>query len=231
VNGTDSQLHYLSAKAAEDKPMAPSMFNANTTLPAAKKREVSHGDTLYTISRKYTVPLPHLMAANPHLKNPDMINSGDEASLPETKHMKLKQGKKINIPTQGYIVKSGDTLSKIAATNNISFPALLALNSEITNPDHITSGENIKMPSGATRDSESQENKDSISKNTKHQTPQTIRSDGAPYTVTVTEGDTLSKITKQNYVNINTLKNINKQIKNYDLIYPGDVINIPKYSP
>lgn len=46
-------------------------------------------------------------------------------------------------------------------------------------------------------------------------------------THTVVSGDTLWKIAKRYEVGLSEIKNANPQIKNYDLIYPGQTINIP----
>ena len=44
---------------------------------------------------------------------------------------------------------------------------------------------------------------------------------------TVVSGDTLWKIAKRYEVGLSEIKSANPQIKNYDLIYPGQVINLP----
>lgn len=44
---------------------------------------------------------------------------------------------------------------------------------------------------------------------------------------TVVSGDTLWKIAKRYEVGLSEIKSANPQIKNYDLIYPGQMINIP----
>ena len=46
-------------------------------------------------------------------------------------------------------------------------------------------------------------------------------------THTVVKGDTLWKIAVRYEVGLSEIKSANTQIKNYDLIYPGQVINIP----
>ena len=46
-------------------------------------------------------------------------------------------------------------------------------------------------------------------------------------THTVVSGDTLWKIAKRYQVGLSEIKSANPQIKNYDLIYPGQTINIP----
>lgn len=46
-------------------------------------------------------------------------------------------------------------------------------------------------------------------------------------THTVVSGDTLWKIANRYEVGLSEIKSANPQIKNYDLIYPGQTINIP----
>ena len=54
-----------------------------------------------------------------------------------------------------------------------------------------------------------------------------IGTSAASKTHTVVKGDSLWKIAVRYQVGISELKGANTHIKNYDLIYPGDVINIP----
>lgn len=52
-----------------------------------------------------------------------------------------------------------------------------------------------------------------------------VSASGASHTVV--SGDTLWKIAKRYEVGLSEIKSANPQIKNYDLIYPGQMINIP----
>ena len=57
--------------------------------------------------------------------------------------------------------------------------------------------------------------------------PALLISVSAATTHTVSSGDTLWKLAVKYEVGISELKSANPQIKNFDLIYPGDKINIP----
>ena len=83
-----------------------------------------------------------------------------------------------------YTVQPGDTLSKIAAKYNTTVDAILALNPEITNPNVIRVGQQIKVPVN--------------SNNVSTQKPAEPKPTG-PKTIsyTVQQGDTLSKIAKK----------------------------------
>jgi len=108
---------------------------------------VKAGDTLGKIAHKNGVSLSALKAANP----------GVEPT-------KLKVGQKLTIPAGGtapaagtsdssagggetYVVKSGDSLTKIAKAHGVTVRALRAENNLTT--DHIKVGEKLKIPSSA----------------------------------------------------------------------------------
>lgn len=57
--------------------------------------------------------------------------------------------------------------------------------------------------------------------------PMLLTQVSAAATHTVVSGDSLWKIAVQYQVGLSEIKNANPQIKNYDLIYPGQVIHIP----
>ena len=47
-------------------------------------------------------------------------------------------------------------------------------------------------------------------------------------TYTVQKGDSLWRIAKSHQIGLSEIKDVNKDIKNYDLIYPGQIIYIPE---
>ena len=55
----------------------------------------------------------------------------------------------------------------------------------------------------------------------------TVSAAGSNVTHTVASGDSLWKIAVRYEVGLSEIKKANPQIKNYDLIYPGQIINIP----
>lgn len=147
---------------------------------------VRSGDTLSGIAARNGVALGDLLAANPQIRNPDLIYPG------QTVHLPNGGGGEVT-------VRSGDTLSGIAARNNVSLGALLSANPGITNPDLIHPGQVVKLPGGAAR----------------------------THDVTVRAGDTLSDIAARNNVPLQALVAANPQISNPDLIHPGQVVHVP----
>jgi spore coat assembly protein SafA len=103
-----------------------------------------------------------------------------------------------------YTVRSGDTLSGIAQQHGVSLSALIAANPQISNPNLIYAGQQINIPNG------------SGNGNGAHGGSHTVRS-----------GDTLSGIAQQHGVSLNALINANPQIRNPDLIYPGQTVHLP----
>jgi LysM repeat protein len=103
-----------------------------------------------------------------------------------------------------YTVHSGDTLSSIAAKHGVSLSALEAANPQIKNPNLIYAGQTIHLPGGAS-----------------------ASNGGGGSNYTVRSGDNLSAIASRNGVSLSSLLAANPQIKNANLIYPGQTIHIP----
>jgi LysM repeat protein len=97
-----------------------------------------------------------------------------------------------------YVVKSGDTLYDIAHRFGISLACLEASNPKITDPNLIFPGEVVYLASG---------------------------NDEIEYKVM--PGDFMYSIANQFGVTLDDLESANRQITDPDLIYPGQILNIP----
>ena len=115
--------------------------------------------------------------------------------------------------TDIYIVENGDVLSQIALDFNTTTATLIELNN-LSNPDLLTVGQEIKVPinSSSSKINKSQK----ISKNIKK---------GGSYIIQ--SGDTLSEIAQAAGVNISDLRSLNNI--NGDKIFAGQSIDIPDY--
>lgn len=101
-----------------------------------------------------------------------------------------------------YEVRSGDTLSAIAARHETSVDQLLAANPQISNPNLIVVGQRISVP-GQERIAD------------------------ASLAHVVQHGDTLSGIAQRYGVGLDELLAANPQVANPDMIHAGDVIHVP----
>ena len=101
-----------------------------------------------------------------------------------------------------YRVRSGDTLSEIAAAHGVSLPSLLRANPQILHPDMIHPGQAVNIPSGRSGGAEA-----------------------APATYTVQRGDTLSRIGERFGVDWRILAQVNG-LSDPDLIRPGQRLQL-----
>lgn len=144
---------------------------------------VKSGDSLYKIANNYGVSVDELKSVNGLTSN--LLSIGQVLVIPG--------GNVPTSPSQTYIVKSGDTLYKIANSYGISVDELKSFNNLTTNS--LSIGQILKIPG-------------SISK-----------------TYTVKAGDTLYKIASNYGVSVNALKNANNLTSN--VLSIGQILVIP----
>jgi len=137
------------ALMASNPPVVAPPVAVQPPAPTGTEYVVVRGDTLGKIAKKNGVTLGALKDANP----------GVEPT-------KLKVGQKLNIPAGGtsapgistsadtgagggetYVVKSGDSLTKIAKAHGTTVKAIKAENN--LSSDHIKVGQKLKMPGSA----------------------------------------------------------------------------------
>lgn len=96
---------------------------------------VRQGDTLSSIAARNGVSLAALRAANPQIRNPNLIFPGQTIALP---------------PSGGgsYTVQAGDTLSGIAARFGLDWHDLV-LDNGLANPGMILPGQTLRLGSGS----------------------------------------------------------------------------------
>ncbi|WP_333572815.1 phage tail tip lysozyme [Sphingomonas sp.] len=97
---------------------------------------VRQGDTLSGIAAKNGISLAALRAANPQIRNPNLIFPGQTIALPQS-------------GTASYTVQAGDTLSGIAARFGLDWHDL-ALDNGLANPGMILPGETLRLNGGGT---------------------------------------------------------------------------------
>ncbi len=154
---------------------------------------VKPGDTLYWIARRYHTTINSIVKLN-HIPNPNLIYPNEVFKIITNYDYNTSSTIKDYI----YIVKRGDTLTRIAHIYNVSISNLVTWNN-IKNPNLIFPGQKIII--------QTLNNTDLIKYTVR--TPITLQSLSQIYNVSVYE-----------------LKEINKNISNYLMI--GDIIYLPE---
>lgn len=109
---------------------------AKTAASGGTVYTVKSGDTLSGIAAKYGTTYQALAAYN-GIADPDKIYTGQQIKIPA--------GTAVKKPDTVYTVKSGDTLSGIAAKYKTTYQALAKYNG-IADPNKIYAGQQIKIP-------------------------------------------------------------------------------------
>lgn len=169
---------------------------------------VRSGETLSEIARRFGVTLQEIIRANPQITDPDLIFPGQRICVPTLPPPpECPDGRIVT-------VQQGDTLFRIAQRFGISLQALIDANPQITDPDVIFPGQRICVP-GVAREPEIP--------------PPPPCPDG--FLFTVRKGDTLAGIARQFGISLQALIDANPQIKDPDVIFPGQVICVPVPPP
>ncbi|WKY79974.1 LysM peptidoglycan-binding domain-containing protein [Leuconostoc lactis] len=178
-----------------------------STASASTTYRVKPGDTLYDIGLQHNLSVSQLKALN--RLNSDTIHPGDVLVLGEEDANKPAPA----TTAATYTVKSGDTLSRIAAQFKMSVAEIAALN-QISNVNAINVGQVLKV-NGTTANTNTNTNQTNASKPS--------ASNAASYTVQ--SGDTLSKIAASHQMSLSQLAALNG-ITNPNLIRVGQVLKV-----
>jgi peptidoglycan endopeptidase LytE len=116
---------------------------------------VAHGDSFYTIGKKFGVSIKAIQAANPTMV-PTKLKAGDKLQIPAAG---VSAAGVTPTPGSGatmsaasdtsdvYVVKSGDSLTKIAKEHGTTVKAIRAANDLKT--DKIKVSQHLKLPAKA----------------------------------------------------------------------------------
>lgn len=167
------------------------------------------GDTLLSIAERHGTSTNTLRSLN-HLDD-DVVDIGQSLLIPHRGGNSSGDGKFTGV----HIVKSGDTLTKVARDFGISADALARANAKV-HPDRLLIGERLLVPGGgsSSRDNSPPDSKSfstSSSKSTNH---------------IVRKGEHLGSIAKRYGVSTSALARANR-LKNANIIEIGDRLVIP----
>jgi LysM repeat protein len=181
--------------------VAASFTTTNTVFAASAcgtSYNVISGDTLRTIATRCSTTVYALRRANPEIGSGDLIYPGQSLLLPGA----LLYG---NNGFNTYIIARGDTLKMLATRFNTSVEYLVSLNPDITNVNVIYEGQRLVVPA------------------TGNPTPPPVSS----HMYIIQRGDTLKKMATWTNTTVDAILQVNPQINNPNLIYVGQIINLP----
>ena len=164
---------------------------------------VQSGNTLWQIANKYGTTVQELASIN-NIQNPNLIYPGQVLIIPTNSTIYGSETRAVGSIT--YTVQSGNTLSQIANEYNVTVAHIVEIN-DIQNPNLIYPGQKLRITESNLQELEPMKNINNI------------------YYYIVRRGDTLSQIAKIYNTSVNYLVNKNN-IKNPNLIYPGQIIKI-----
>jgi len=177
---------------------ASAAYSCGTTVAVVR------GDTLRKNADRCGTTVYALRRASPTIGSGDLIYPGQLLLLPGA----LISG---NNGYSTYIVMRGDTLKSLASRFGTSMDVLVSLNADITNINVIYEGQLMTVPSGSGVPS----------------TPPPAPPPSSGQVYTVRRGDTLRKIADRLNTTVDAILKVNPQIYNPNLIYVGQVINLP----
>jgi LysM repeat protein len=144
----------LAPMVASNPPaMAPVVVAPPVVEPAPASTEyvVVHGDTLAKIAKRCGVTLSALRAANPGVE-PTRLKVGQKLTIPAGGTAPMAAGAAVSTETgmaggETYVVRSGDTLTRIAKKFGTTVKAIEAENNLSTTKIHV--GQKLKIPAKA----------------------------------------------------------------------------------
>lgn len=178
------------------------------TSTAGAQYTVEQGDTLSGIAASHGVSLESVVSGN-NLSADALIQPGQVLAISGAATPGSSAG--TATASQVYVVKSGDTLSAIAAAHGVSLSTLLSVNS-MDQDAVIHPGQSVTVNAGAT---------------TQHATPAPAAQASGSYVIKA--GDTLSSIAAQHGVTVTELASANGTSTN-GTIYAGKTLTIPGVS-
>ncbi len=185
-----------------------------STVHAVTKYVVKEGDNLYTLSKKFGVPVDTLKRVNG--LDDDRLDIGDTLAIPDAK--------KAGINQKEYVVEKGDTLSQIGARFGVSSEDIKKANN--LNSNRLQIGQKLAIPSSNPSNNSKQEIERA---ETPSKQKEPLQNKNTSYSVstkyTVKKGDTLGAIAYKFGVTVRELKNANGLLD--DRLSVGRVLTVP----
>ena len=233
-------------KLPSPAPQASTASAASTTDAEVERYTITEGDTISEIARKLGVPRSELMEAN-NLREGQQIYIGDQLIVPqpevvEEPKQEIAQAdpaEKAPAPTPEpkkeekapaapetadngtYIVKSGDTLSRIAREHGITISAIKTANN--LSSDLINLGQSLKIP-GKSGNSAAQADENTVAAS--DDINKLLRPEENYGVYTVERGDTLYSLSRDFFTTPAEIQRLN-QLGKSTSIRPGQDLVVP----
>lgn len=194
----DDKIHLNQEQQAEKSiEVQPTQVCGPNTTPYV----VRPGDTMFSIARQFGVSLDALIKANPQIPDPSQLRPGQIVCIPQ-----------VVCPTGtfAYIVQPGDTMFSIARRFDVPLQTLIDANPQIPDPARLVPGQTVCVPITSP--------------------PPTTCPPGT-FSYTVQPGDSMWSIARKFGVSLDALIAANPQIPNPNLIFPGQIVCVPRSAP
>lgn len=216
------------SNVADAKARAAALVAA--AKPKAKTVTVKAGDTVWALASRHGVSVEQVLRLN-KLKASSLIFPGQKltlsegASLPKPTTKKSKPARsasKTSASAKTYTVRSGDTLSGIAAKHGVSLSTLFKAN-KMNGSTIIYPGQKIKLSGSAAAPARAAAKPAAAKPAAKAKT--TPKPAAASKTYTVRAGDTLSGIAAKHGLSLSAIFKANN-FNGSTIIYPGQKIKL-----
>lgn len=163
---------------------------------------VRPGDTLFFFAQTFGVSVQEILAVNPGIIDPDVIFPGQIVRIPARPSVGPDPG----FARAQYLVRPGDTLFGIAQMFGLTVNLLVQENPQIADPNLIFPGQVINLTVTP---------------------PLPPRPPAGTIQIYVSVGETLTSIARRTGVNVQAIIAANPQIEDPNLIFVGQIINVP----
>jgi LysM repeat protein len=146
ATGTNPMPQSQVAPAPQPEPAPVEQTPAPT---ASQEYVVARGDSFYSIAKKFSLKIKEIEAANPGV-TPTKLKVGEKLQIPPagaSSAVSANPSMSADGAEETYVVKSGDSLTKIAKHFGVSIRSIRSANGMKTNM--IKVGEKLKIPAKA----------------------------------------------------------------------------------
>jgi len=180
--------------------------------------KVTKGDTLWSISQKYNTSLELILAYN-NIKERDILSLGQIIKIPQNNFQTIETTDYII-----HIVKKGETLWSISRRYKRKVRSILA-NNNITNPELISVGQKIKIPSPENISYDKSLNDQEIVQENKNESNKQAENLKSAFHI-IEAGDNLWNVAQRYGVSVKVIAEVNN-LKDKDLLSIGQRLEIP----